>query len=381
MGSTSIVKREGQRAEMGRLKPWLMVFFLIVLVASLCLPAGLGKVALAKEKTYELLFASYIGPQAAQMRGMESWAKEVEKRTNGRVSVKFFYQGALLGARDILRGVADGRAHLGYVANAYHPAELPLSSVVGIPFVTSNAEGQMKTFYELYQKNEAFRNEWERLGVHVLFFQPVSANILGTKEPVNSFEWLKGKRIRGLGYINQVLKMVRANPIAIPAPEIYEALQRGTIDGYSGFAFEVVTALKLHEVAPHVTGTGMGNYVFAATPITKSLWDKMPPDIKKALTDVSREYNDNIGSILGTVEDQVCKEILARGGTVSVLPEQEVQKLKDTVGDKITKAWVKQASESGAPAQAFLKEYMDTLAKYEAEAKYIPGVRRCSTKP
>jgi TRAP-type C4-dicarboxylate transport system substrate-binding protein len=351
----------------------------LVPMAALC--AGLGFAltpAQGAQETYNLNFASYIGKGAAQSKAAEWWAKEVEKRTDGRVKIKFFYQGALLPAADILRGVGEGRADLGYVANAYHPAELPLSSVVGVPFITSNAEAQMRTFQELYERNEAFHNEWEKQGVHVLFFNPLSENIVGMREPVAGVADLKGKSIRGLGYINQVLQIIGANPVAIAAPEIYEALQRKTIDGYSGFAFEVVTALKLNEVAPHTIATGTGNYVFAATPITKSLWDKMPADIKKIMTDVSTEYMSKVVEILHETEDEVCTAIKKGGGTVGVLPQADIDSIRAKVGDQINDRWVADTKSRGVDAAPFFADYRKTLAKYEKNATYVSGVKRCA---
>ncbi|APH73485.1 hypothetical protein BSQ44_20500 [Aquibium oceanicum] len=332
--------------------------------------------ALAAE--YDLQFASYIGKGAAQSRAQEWWAQEVEKRTDGRVHVEFFYQGSLLPATDILQGVADGRASLGYVANAYHPAELPLSSVVGVPFMTSNAEAQMLTFTELYERNEAFRDEWESKGVHVMFFNPLSENIVGMRENDTTLEGMKGKSIRGLGYVNQVLQAIGANPVAIAAPEIYEALLRGTLDGYSGFAFEVVPALKLHEVAPYTFATGTGNYVFAATPITKSLWDGMPDDLKSIINEVNAEYTSKVIEILTQTEDEVCRTIKESGGSVSVLSPEETETIREAVGDSIEKKWIEEASARGAPAAEFLEDYKATLAKHEAEATYVSGVKRCA---
>lgn len=330
------------------------------------------------QETYNLKFASYIGKGAAHSKAIEWWAQEVEKRTEGRVKTRIFYQGALLPAADIMKGVGDGRADLGYIANAYHPAELPLSSVVGVPFVTSNAEAQMKTFDALYEHNEAFKAEWEKQGLHVLFFHPLSENIVGMREPVKSVEDFKGKSIRGLGYINQVLEIIGANPVAIAAPEIYEALQRSTIDGYSGFAFEVVTALKLNEVAPYTIATGTGNYVFAATPITKALWEKMPDDIKKVLTDVSQEYQVKVIEILKQTEDEVCAAIKGGGGTVSVLSDADIETVRAVVGDQINQRWVADASARGVDAGSFFKDYTETLAKFEKEATYVSGVKRCA---
>jgi TRAP-type C4-dicarboxylate transport system substrate-binding protein len=337
-----------------------------------------GAATAVAQDSYTLQYASYIGQGAAQSKAFEWWAQQVEERTGGRVKVELFYQGSLLPATDILRGIADGRAQLGYVANAYHPAELPLSSVVGVPFVTSNAEAQMRTFYDLYQRNGAFRQEWERQGVHVLFFNPLSENIVGMREPVTGLADIQGKSIRGLGYVNQVLKAIDANPVAIAAPEIYEALLRGTLDGYSGFAFEVVTALKLHEVAPQTTTLGTGNYAFTVTPITKSLWDEMPDDLKQILTEVSVEYMDKVSEILSATENEVCAAIKASGGSVHLLPEADLATIRDAVGDEISGLWVAEASARGVDAQAFFADYTETLAKFETEVSYVSGVERCA---
>lgn len=349
----------------------------VLCAALIAAVAAFAGQAHAQEK-FDLQFASYIGDGAAQSRAQEWWASEIEKRSGGRVNIEFFYRGSLLGATDILQGVADGRASMGYVANAYHPAELPLSSVVGVPFVTSNAEAQMRTFQELYERNEAFRNEWQSRGVHVLFFNPLSENIVGMREEVAGLNDLKGKSIRGLGYINNVLDAVGANPVALPAPEIYEALLRGTLDGYSGFAFEVVTALKLQEVAPFTIATGTGNYVFAATPITKSLWDSFPDDIKQVFNEVSAEYMDKVIEFLTATEDEVCKTIKDSGGSVSVLPEADIERIRAAVGDSISNKWIEETTARGADAAAFFEDYTKTLEKYEQQASYVSGVKRCA---
>lgn len=347
-------------------------------LAVACALVGLASTAADAQQTYRFRFASYIGKAAAQSQATEWWAQEIDGRSSGRIKIQFFYQASLLPAADTLRGIAEKRADLGYMANAYHPAELPLSSVVGIPFMTSNADAQARTFAELYRRNAAFRQEWEKQGVHVLLFHPLSENILGMREPVRDVAGLKGKRIRGLGYINQVLSIIGANPVAIAAPEVYEALQRRTIDGYSGYAFEVVTALKLNEVAPYTIGTGTGNYVFAATPIALSTWNSMPADLKTIMTEVSDQYVDKFVEFLTKAEDDVCAAIKKSGGTVTVFPDQEIDKMKAQIGDQIQKLWTKDTAARGAAAEPFLADYLATLRKYEARSKYVSGVKRCS---
>lgn len=50
---------------------------------------------------------------------MERWAKEVEKRTNGKVKVQTFPGGTLLPAKNIFDGVISGVADIGNFAMSY----------------------------------------------------------------------------------------------------------------------------------------------------------------------------------------------------------------------------------------------------------------------
>ena len=283
--------------------------------------AGVSSAAQAKE-TYTLQYATYLNDAAPQARALKWWADEVEKRTEGAVKVEMFLSSSLLKPTEMLRGVADGRAQMAYIANPYFPGELPLSSVAGVPFVTSNTEAQMRTFYELYQRNDAYRSEWESNGIHILFFNPLSENIVGMSDPVIGIDDLQGQSIRSVGYITQVLNILGANPVAIPAPEIYESVLRGTIDGYSGFPYALIPAFKFQEVAPHILALDTGNFAFSGTGITKDLWDEMPEDIQTILTEVGVEHMDVVIEMLAEVEAGVCDQpnLRANGRRLGRLP-------------------------------------------------------------
>ena len=49
---------------------------------------------------------------------MERWKTEVEKRTNGKVSIKTFPGGTLLGAKNMMDGVIVGQADIGCLCMA-----------------------------------------------------------------------------------------------------------------------------------------------------------------------------------------------------------------------------------------------------------------------
>ncbi len=56
---------------------------------------------------------------------MERWAKELEKRTSGKVRVQTFPGGTLLPAKNIFDGVVSGTADIGNFAMSYQPGRFP----------------------------------------------------------------------------------------------------------------------------------------------------------------------------------------------------------------------------------------------------------------
>lgn len=350
---------------------------LVTVLATVCLlaaGAGCGSPGAGDEnKSVELNFASYIGQSAPQSQAAEWWADQVEKRSDGRIKVKSTYQEALLKAADILGGVSDGRADLGYISNAYYPAELPLSSVIEVPFTTANAEAQARALQELYATSSEFQAEWSKQGARPLYFPAIGSNIIATRKPMKSVSDLSGKSIRGLGLINSALKEVGANPVAIAAPEIYEALQRGVIDGFSGFAFEVIPALKLQEVAPYVLDSGLGEYTAAIVIMNEKKYESLPQDLQTIVDQVSKEVVQKSIELLEQSEDTTCKAIKDTGGAVTRLSQSDVAKWKATMGNTLVDGWAEDRGSSN-----FYNSYVNLVKKYDSQSDYVPGVERCA---
>jgi TRAP-type C4-dicarboxylate transport system substrate-binding protein len=63
---------------------------------------------------------------------MTHWAQQLAKRTNGKVDVKTFPGGTLLGAKDMYDGVTKGVADIGLGSPSYDPGRFPLTSGVAL---------------------------------------------------------------------------------------------------------------------------------------------------------------------------------------------------------------------------------------------------------
>ncbi|MFS0823903.1 C4-dicarboxylate TRAP transporter substrate-binding protein [Bacillus sp. 1P02SD] len=333
-----------------------------------------------ESETFELTFSSYLGENSPPNPVVVWFIEEVEKRTEARVKIEPFWAGSLLGGPDTLTGLKDGRADMAYVNPAAFPSELPLTNVVAVPFVNANPEVTLKTFYDLYQNNETYKTEWENQGIRVLNFFPFGTNVIGTQDQVDSIDWFDGKMVRGLGYVNQALEAVGANPIAIDAAEVYEALNRKTIEAVSGMTLEAYSTLKFQEVAPHIVDTGLGSYITATMSIRKEVWDKMPSDIQQIVSEVALEAQEKSLESLNEWQENSAKQIVDAGGTIKVLPEDEVQKWKDAIGDTIINQWIEENEERGLPAKDFFDQYTELIKKYQESSTYTSGAERWSTE-
>lgn len=348
-----------------------------VLALTAC--GGGDSTAAAGEETFKLKLASYQPPTAAEPMATERWAKQIEEKTDGRVKIEFFYQEALLPGAETLQGVADGRADMGYLADAYYPAQLPLTNIAGLPFQTSSPEAQGHALAKLYEENTDFRAEWDAQNVHVLTWAPVPPNVVAVKDKVESLSELEGKKIRAIGYSGPAFEMAGMSPIAISQSEVYESLQRGVLDGTSGGSLDILTDRDYQEVAPHFLDVNSGNYAVTMNVINKKTWDSMPADIQGIINEANAGYLDTYIEVLGEQEVSACKELMDAGGTATLLPESETAAWEAEAKPAMIERWKKDVSaNSKADPQAFYDAYNTVLAEFETEASYEPAMQRCA---
>ena len=79
-------------------------------------------------------------------------AKEVEKRTGGKVKVDLYPGGTLLGAKTMFNGVIEGQADMGVSVLASMPGRFPLIAAIDLPIGIPNARVGSRMVYDIYQK-------------------------------------------------------------------------------------------------------------------------------------------------------------------------------------------------------------------------------------
>jgi len=292
---------------------------------------------------------------------MEEWKKEVEKRTGGKVAVQTFPGGTLLPAKNIFDGVITGTADIGNFAMSYQPGRFPLSEAIEQPVGFSSAKAASLALYDLIDKYEP--KEFEKVKVISLFTSP-PANIM-TIKPVRSLRDLKGMELRVGGPQADIIKNLGGIPIAMPQSETPEALQKGTVKGHVS-SMEVLKDFNYAAYTANATIVNLWVVAFSVV-MNKDKWNSLPPDVKKVIDDMKKEwvlwtgnYVDNhVTEALKWSKEKYSLQIF----DLPAAENAEIQKLIRPLIDEYSK----RVTAAGLPGDQIIKDVYDLKEKYEKQ--------------
>jgi TRAP-type C4-dicarboxylate transport system substrate-binding protein len=322
--------------------------------------------------------ASVMPEQSAMSVAMVRMGEEIARRTEGRVTFRYFWAGTLLGSADSAEGIRDGRADAGVTAGIFLPAQLPLATIGTIPFMTSNVAAAGHAHAVAYGTIPAFHDEMARSGLHVLGFMPGGVNTVFSKTPVSDVAGMAGLRIRTVGLGADAMTAVGANPIAVPANEVYESLSKGLLDAGSGLPLDLGIDFSLHQVAPYIIDTKYGVYTMALYAISRRVYDELDAATRAVVDDESAKFLDSyyLPAVQAAERDR-CEKAKAAGATFIVWDEAEVGIWKERLGSAVVDRWTAAVAGNGADGAAFLAQYRDVLRAAEAAHPWESAIATC----
>ncbi len=326
------------------------------------------------EKPIILKYAAYWPLECPNGLVTNWWMNEIEKRTNGRVKWERYWAQSLVKAADGLKAVSSGISDANIVSVGYGPSDLPLSTALELPLIVPKGSiwVHMKLAEELYNSHPAFQKEWNKFNVKVIGLNPVPTGLIITKgKQVKTLEDLKNLKLRSYGYIGRTLNKMGAVSVSMPAPEMYTAIQRGTVDG-AHFVLASIESFKLHEVSKYITvNTGLEVYACLVDVMNLKTWNKLPTEIQKIIEDINREWVENATRIWMEEEKKAVKFLIEKGLIFYKLPKEE--KARWAAASRPTEfydEWIKEKAKLGLPSADYLNEVQGLVKKFEGMDEY-----------
>lgn len=307
----------------------------------------------------KLTYSNFFPPTHIQSKLAQAWCDEVAKRTKGRVKIEYFPGQTLTKASQVYDGVVQGLSDLGLCLFGYTRGRFPLMEVVDLPLGYPNGKVATKVANAVAMK---FKPK-ELSDVEVMYLHAHGPGLLHTKsKAVSKMEDLKGLKIRSHGTTAKVVAALGGTPVAMPMPELYQALQRGVVDG-GMYPVETNKGWKMAEVVKYCTE----NYANAYTTtffvvMNKAKWAKLPADIQKIIREINALWIDKHGAAWDTSDEVGRKFMLQKGNKFIKLSPAEAARWKKAT-DPVLQAYVADAAKKGVPAKEALEFTQKKLAE------------------
>lgn len=317
----------------------------------------------AAKAQIKLTYANFPPAATFPCVQMERWAKELQRLTNGKVTVQTFPGGTLLNAKNIFDGVIAGTADIGNFAMSYQPGRFPLSEAVDLPLGFKNAKVASLVLFDLIEKYKP--KEFEKVKVLTVFTCP-PADFM-TIRPVRSLKDLKGLELRASGTGAEVLKRLGAVPIAMPQSETPEAIQRGVVKGMVS-SMEILKDFNFASYCPYSTDANLFVVSFAVV-MNMNKWNSLPADVKKAIDELRLDQAVWTGKYVDDhVKDAIAWSKQKHGHQVTQLSAADKAEIKKML-QPMVKEYIAKVSAKGIPGEQVISDVNKLKAKHEKKYK------------
>ena len=280
----------------------------------LSMSLALGFVAAASAQTTMKISIS-TAQNSHQGVAIDTFAKEVEARTAGRYKIQTFYNGALGGERESIEAVQLGTQELTFSSTGPIPNFVPETKILDVPFLfRDKAHARAVLDGPIGQE---MLTKFDAKGFKALAWAENGfRHMTNSKRDVKTPEDLKGLKMRTMENPVHIAAYKGLGIITTPMafPEVFTALQQGTVDGQEN-PLSVILSAKFVQVQKHLTLTG---HVYSPCIflMNKAAFDKLSPADKTAFLEAAKIGTKANRDRVDQDDANGVKELRAQGMTV-----------------------------------------------------------------
>jgi len=338
----------------GKIK--VIALFIAMLFIAIALAGCAGKKATDKSEepkdgaAQEKIVVKMVGTLPIQhhlTRALEMYKDTVEKKSGGRVEFQLYPAQQLYNDNDLVNALPKGAVEGAILNSDLWAGLIPSEGILFIPTYYQDRE----QFYKVFDTEawQIIKNDFEEKGnTKVLGFVEYGAGGIISKKPVGKLEDFKGLRTRAYGeYIATFLQAMGAAPVVMSSGDMYQALQRGTIDAAMSGSSSFVER-KLTEV----TNYYLENDLIYSTPFllgfNLDFWNKLPPDLQNIFEDAALEVQEWSKQYVQEADKKYKEQIKEKGLTVTSVDEQEMARWRGKSAPTLEAVYKKNVGEEKA---------------------------------
>lgn len=259
----------------------------------------------------------------------ERMAERVRLMSNGRLDIRVYGAGELVGAFEVFDAVSQGTAQMGNGASYYWRSKLPIAAIFSaVPFGLTAQE--MNGWLRYGGGLELWRELYEPFGLI-----PMAAGNTGVQmggwfnKEINTLADLQGLKMRIPGLGGEVLKRVGGLPVSMPGSEVFTSMQTGVIDATEWVGPYNDLAFGLHTVADYYYYPGWHEPGATIESIVNAeAWASLPRDLQVILETAAGYANDDMLAEFTARNAQALKTLTTEYGVdVRPFPDEVLKAL------------------------------------------------------
>ncbi|MBQ0945506.1 TRAP transporter substrate-binding protein [Ideonella sp. 4Y16] len=302
----------------------------------------------------------------AQQQFIQPWCDKIAKDSAGKLKCQIYPSMQLGGTpAQLVDQVKDGVADVVWTLSGYTAGRFPLMEVFELPFMMQSPEATSKALWEYANTYAAA----EFKDVKPIAFHVHGDGVFHMRDkPIRSMADLKGLKVRApTRQTNRFLAALGATPVAMPVPQVSEALSKGVIDG-AVVPYEVVPSVKIQEIVKFHSETDPAEpALYTATflfVMNKDRYASLSPDLKKVIdANSGLALSGQIGKVF-LAADAEGKKLTAKN-TTNVIPASELAAWKKA-GQPVVDGWIADVNAKGANGKQLHDAARALIAKYQA---------------
>lgn len=178
-------------------------------------------------------------------------SQQLERVSSGRIRLQVFEPGKLIPALAVFDSVSQGKVEAGYSWMGYEIGKVPASALFGaVPFGMESP--QFAAWMYFGGGDQLLKEVFRPHKVHPIFCGTISPEAAGWfRKEINTVADLQGLKFRAAGLGGRVYQKVGASVTLIPGGELFQALEKGVLDGTEFSLPTVDEQLGFHKVAKY----------------------------------------------------------------------------------------------------------------------------------
>jgi TRAP-type C4-dicarboxylate transport system substrate-binding protein len=230
-----------------------------------------------------------------------AWVDMMNQELKGKLRVNYVGGPEVIGRFQQQNAVRTGVIDMTFSVTADFQDEVPESQAFVLSKI-SPAEERKSGFYDLMVKS------FEKVNGRYIGRIQIGGFYLWTKKKPEKLEDLKGLKMRTAALYDKMMRELGMVPVTMNQPDVYTALEQGTVDGLGWPTFGVRSAGWTRHVKNVIDLPFYGaSNVIALMNFDR--WKKLPPDVQKRMLELTAEFEPKMVKYFQDLEQKEWKEL------------------------------------------------------------------------